>query len=202
MKKSGSGAIQQTIWWLSWQVDLTRMIWLWYDSWFMMYTDDWTMDLVQWIDGGWRGWWLTSGVGASGVLALYMMLPKTVVFLACTEKNDPETECPIRDCSVLYFLLHSGFHPNLYGATRHPLHQGTCRSASPCTKQLRNSVVGWPKDWRWRLWQVSGWLVENRSGNLKVAPTAMVFQQQNRGRIRSQNLCCNQQKKTLHIRWK
>lgn len=118
-EKSGSGAIQQTIWWLSWQVDLTRMIWLWYDSWFMMYTDDWTMDLVQWIDGGWRGWWLTSGVGACGVLALYMMLPKTVVFLACTEKNDPETECPIRDCSVLYFLLHSGFPPNLYGATRH-----------------------------------------------------------------------------------
>ena len=115
-EKSGSGAIQQTIWWLSWQVDLTRMIWLWYDSWFMMYTDDWTMDLVQWIDGGddwqvglvhvvyWRSIWCS---------------PRQWFFWRVQKKMIRKRECPIRDCSVLYFLLHSGFPPNLYGATRH-----------------------------------------------------------------------------------
>ena len=41
----------------------------------------------------------------------------SVLFLACKAIHDPETECPIRDCSVLYFLLDSGFHPDLYRAT-------------------------------------------------------------------------------------
>lgn len=84
-------------------------------------------------------WWLNNGFsamdwrGMTGVMidkwgwcmwcigALYDAPQNSglTVFLACTEKNYPETECPIRDCSVLYFLLDSGFHPNLYRATRH-----------------------------------------------------------------------------------